>query len=171
MWKAAAAAALVVELCLAGNVFAQSATKDECVAKCKEAAQLVSDKGIDAAIAEINKKDGPFVWKDSYVFMMDLEGKMLAHPIKPDLIGKNLLETPDKGPDKKLLFKEFVALAKSKGEGWVDYMWPKPGEKSALEEAELHLPRAGQGRLCGGRRVRVISRRSRCSASGAGWIT
>ena len=94
MWKAVAAAALVVELCLAGNVFAESATKDECVAKCEEAAQLVTDKGIDAAIAEINKKDGPFVWKDSYVFLMDLEGKMLAHPIKPDLIGKNLLETP-----------------------------------------------------------------------------
>jgi len=130
MWKAVAAAALVVELGLAGNVFAESATKDECVAKCKEVAQLVTDKGIDAAIAEINKKDGPFVWKDSYVFLMDLEGKMLAHPIKPDLIGKNLLETPDKGPDKKLFFKEFVALAKSKGEGWVDYMWPKPGEEA-----------------------------------------
>ena len=55
----------------------------------------------ERAIAEINKKDGPFVWKDSYVFMMDLEGKMLAHPIKPDLIGKNLLETPDKGPRQK----------------------------------------------------------------------
>ena len=78
MWKAAAAAALVVEICLAGKVFAESATKDECVAKCKDAAQLVTDKGIDAAIAEINKKDGPFVWKDSYVFMMDLEGKMLV---------------------------------------------------------------------------------------------
>ena len=117
MWKAVAAAALVVELCLAGNVFAQSATKDECVAKCKEAAQLVTDKGIDAAIAEINKKDGPFVWKDSYVFMMDLEGKMLAHPIRPDLIGKNLLETPDKGPDKKLFFKEFVGAGEVEGRG------------------------------------------------------
>jgi cytochrome c len=55
---------------------------------------------------------------------------MLAHPISPSLIGKTLLETPDKGPDRKLLFKEFVELAKSKGEGWVDYMWPKPGEKT-----------------------------------------
>ena len=115
MWKAVAAAALVVELGLAGNVFAESATKDECVAKCKEVAQLVTDKGIDAAIAEINKKDGPFVWKDSYVFLMDLEGKMLAHPIKPDLIGKNLLETPDKGPDKKLFFKEFVGAGEVEG--------------------------------------------------------
>jgi len=130
MRKAVVAAALFVGLCLAGNVFAESATKEECVAKCKEAAQLVTDKGIDEAITELNRKDGRFVWKDSYVFMMDLKGTMLAHPISPKLIGKNLLETPDKGPDKKLLFKEFVALAKSKGEGWVDYMWPKPGEET-----------------------------------------
>ena len=129
MWKAVAAAALVVELCLAGNVFAESATKDECVAKCKEAAQLVTDKGIDAAIAEINKKDGPFVWKDSYVFLMDLEGKMLAHPIKPDLIGKNLLETPDKGPDKKLFFKEFVAWRSRRARAGSTTCGPSPARK------------------------------------------
>jgi cytochrome c len=128
MREVVAAAALCVGFGLAGEVLAESATKDECVAQCQEAAQLVSDQGIDAAVAELNKKDGRFVWKDSYVFMMDLNGTMLAHPINPSLIGKNLLETPDKGPGKKLLFKEFVALAKSKGQGWVDYMWPKPNE-------------------------------------------
>jgi signal transduction histidine kinase len=127
MRNAVAAAALLLALCPARSAFAQGATKDECVAKCKQAAQLITDTGLDAAIAAINKKDGPFVWKDSYVFLMDLEGKMLAHPIRPDLIGKNQLGTPDKGPDKKLFFKEFVNVAKSKGEGWVDYMWPKPG--------------------------------------------
>ncbi len=46
MRKVVAAAALFVGLCLAGTVFAESATKDECVAKCKEAAQLVTDKGV-----------------------------------------------------------------------------------------------------------------------------
>ncbi len=115
-------------LCLAAGALAESATKDECVAKSKEAAQLVADKGLDAAIAEINKKDGKFVWKDSYVFLMDLGGKMLAHPMSPGLIGKTLLETKDKGDPGKLLFKEFVELAKGKGEGWVDYMWANPGD-------------------------------------------
>lgn len=134
MWKAVVAATLVVELGLAGHVLAGGATEDECVAKCKEAAQLVTDEGLDAAIAAINQKDGPFVWKDSYVFLMDLEGTMLAHPIKPDLIGKNLLETPDKGHDKKLFFKEFVEVAKSPGEGWVNYMWPKPGEEEPAKK-------------------------------------
>jgi signal transduction histidine kinase len=132
MKKAAIATlAILLSLCLAGNVLAGSATKDECIAKSKEAAKMINDKGLDAAVAEINKKNGKFVWKDTYVFLMDLDGKMLAHPMKPALIGKNLMGSTDKaGKGKgKLLFKEFVELAKTKGDGWVDYMWPKPGEE------------------------------------------
>ena len=83
---------IAISLCLAGSAFAAGATKDECVAKSKEAAAMVNEKGLDAAVAEINKKDGKFVWKDTYVFMMDLDGKMLAHPMSPALVGKNLLD-------------------------------------------------------------------------------
>jgi len=119
---------IAVSLCLAGSVFAAGATKDECVAKSKEAAMMVKDKGLDAAVAEINKKDGMFVWKDTYVFLMDLDGKMLAHPMSPALIGKNLLDMKDKGEPAKLLFKEMIELAKGKGEGWVAYMWTNPGD-------------------------------------------
>ncbi len=120
---------IAVSLCLAGSAFAAGATKDECVSKSKESAAMVNEKGIGAAIAEINKKDGMFVWKDTYVFLMDLDGKMLAHPMSPALIGKNLLEMKDKGEPGKLLFKEFVEVAKGKGgEGWVDYMWINPGD-------------------------------------------
>jgi signal transduction histidine kinase len=119
---------IAVSLSLAGSAFAAGATKDECVAKSKEAAAMVNEKGIGAAIAEINKKDGKFVWKDTYVFLMDLDGKMVAHPMSPALIGKNVLDMKDKGTPGKLLFKEMVELAKGKGEGWVDYMWTNPGD-------------------------------------------
>lgn len=119
---------VAVSLCLAGTAFAAGATKDECVAKTKESAAMISEKGLDAAVAEINKKDGMFVWKDTYVFLMDLDGKMLAHPMSPALIGKNLLDMKDKGDPGKLLFKEFVEVAKGKGDGWVDYMWINPGD-------------------------------------------
>jgi cytochrome c len=117
-------------LCLAASVFAESATKEECIAKSKEAAKMINEKGLEAAVQEINKKDGMFVWKDTYVFLMDLKGDMLAHPMKPDLIGKNLMGATDKAPkgQEKFLFKEFVELAQTKGEGWVSYMWPKVGE-------------------------------------------
>ncbi|NIO16957.1 MAG: hypothetical protein GTN70_08155 [Deltaproteobacteria bacterium] len=117
--------AVVLGVFLSTGVSAESGTKEECVAKNKEAAQMITDQGIDAAKAEINKKDGKFVWKDTYVFLMDLDGNMLAHPMKPSLIGKNMLETPDKAG--KMFFKDFVTVAKDPGEGWVDYMWPKPG--------------------------------------------
>ena len=112
----------------AGALAADSATKDECVAKSKEAAKMILDKGLDETVKEINNKQGKFVWKDSYVFLMSLDGTMLGHPMSPALIGQNLLDRKDKGEPGKFLFKEFVELAKGKGEGWSDYMWANPGD-------------------------------------------
>jgi hypothetical protein len=104
-----------------------SATKDECVVKCHEAAALITSKGLDAAINEISDPNGDFVWKDSYVFLMNLDGKMLAHPFQPELTKKDhvLLMTD---PTDKALFVHFVNLARKVGHGWVEYMWPKPGK-------------------------------------------
>jgi signal transduction histidine kinase len=121
--------ALLFGLFLAANtVAAEKATKDECVAKTKEAAKLYSEKGEAEAIKQINDKQGKFVWKDTYVFMTDFDGKMLAHPMSPALVGTNVLGMKDKGEPGKLLFKEFSEVAKGKGEGWVDYMWTNPGD-------------------------------------------
>ena len=125
---------IAVSLCLAGTAFAANATKDECVAKTKESAAMVNEKGLDAAVAEINKKDGKFVWKDTYVFLMDLEGKIRAHPMSPALIGKNVLDMKDKGEPGKFLFQEFVGVAKGNGDGWVDYMWTNPGDPKARKK-------------------------------------
>lgn len=117
-------------LCIAASAAAQqTATKEECVMKCHEAAALINSKGLDEAIKQISDPKGPFVWKDSYVFLMNLEGKMLAHPMQPELTQLNhcLLITD---PTDKALFVSFVNLARTVGHGWVEYMWPKPGKKS-----------------------------------------
>jgi len=118
-------------ICLSFTVtsFAEEkATKEECIAKVKEAAAMAKTSEAEATLAKINDPKGQFVWKDSYVFCLDMEsGKVLAHPIKPKLIGQMMEGIKDvKG---KLFFAEFINVAKEKGEGWVDYMWPKPGEK------------------------------------------
>ncbi|MDX2478881.1 MAG: cache domain-containing protein [Desulfuromusa sp.] len=110
-----------------------TATVAECIEMSKQAAEMIlQDK--DAALAEISNKNGKFVWKDSYVFAMDLKGKMLAHPMMPGLMKmKSLLSTPDKNPkEPKMLFVDFVVLAGTQGEGWVDYMWPKPGSTTPM---------------------------------------
>lgn len=120
----------LIGFCMATNAFAEGATKEEVIAKCKEAAEMVKADAA-AGTAEIAKKDGKFVWKDTYVFLMDFNGKMLAHPMKPALTEKDtVFGVPDKNTESpKMIFDEFVKVAKEKGEGWVDYMWPKPGEK------------------------------------------
>jgi signal transduction histidine kinase len=137
----------VLGVSFAGMAAAENATKEECIQKCKEAANMITEKGLDAGVQAINDKSGQFVWKDTYVFLMDMDGKMLAHPIKPDLIGKNLSDTADENG--KLFFKEFIEVAKSSGEGWVDYMWPKPGEETASKKSSNIYRVPGQDLLVG----------------------
>ncbi len=121
---------LVIPLNLSAE---ETATKEDCVIKCHEAAALINSKGIEAAIEAINDPNGRFVWKDSYVFLMDLNGKMVAHPFKPELTQKDhvLLITDPTG---KALFVNFVNIARSVGEGWVEYMWPKPGKSTPAKK-------------------------------------
>ena len=133
--------ALVLVLGLATLAFGDSATKEEVIAQCQSAAKLLQDKGIDAAVAAIGDKKGPYVWKDTYVFLMDLDGKMLAHPIKPELTQRgDLLQVAD--TEGKPLFMEFVKLANTSGSGWVDYMWPKPNEEKPVSKTSYiyHVP-------------------------------
>jgi hypothetical protein len=72
--------ALLASVVLAAGVMAEGGVKDECVALCKEAAKFINEKGFYPAVAVINNKDGKFVTKNTYVFMMDMEGHLLAHP-------------------------------------------------------------------------------------------
>lgn len=120
---------LLSMLCFAGLAIAQEkATKEECMAKCKEASKLVKKIGLEAAAEKISDKNGAFVWKDTYVFCIDLDtAKTIAH-INPKLLDKPLIGLKD--VNGKMFFLEFITVAKEKGDGWVDYMWPKPGEKT-----------------------------------------
>jgi methyl-accepting chemotaxis protein len=70
--------------------------------------------------------------KGNYVFISDINAHMVSHPIKPQLNGKNLSNTTD--PDGFKLFKAFAELARSQGEGVVNYRWPKPGVEGAVRK-------------------------------------
>ncbi len=60
-----------------------------------------------------------------YIFVTDYNGTMLVH-VKKSLIGKNLYDLKD--PNGVYLIRELIEAAK-KGGGFVEYMWPKPGEE------------------------------------------
>jgi len=117
---------VMASVVLATSSLAESANKEECVTLVKEAGKLINEKGFDKAIAEINNQEGKFVTKNTYVFLLDLDGRLLAHPFNPQYIGRSLLENKD--TNGKLYIQECITIAKSRGEGWTEYMHPTPAE-------------------------------------------
>ncbi len=90
-----------------------------------KAAALVESKGKDA-FPEFKKKDSEWYKGETYIFVYDMNGISLMHPVNPELEGKNLTNMKD--ANGKLWMQEFIETAKTRGSGWVDYTWSKPGE-------------------------------------------
>jgi methyl-accepting chemotaxis protein len=62
---------------------------------------------------------------EGYFWVNDTDAVIVIHPIKRQLDGKNLYDFKDKNG--KQIFKEFAEVASKNGDGYVDYVWPKPG--------------------------------------------
>lgn len=92
------------------------------------AAKLVEVKG-EAAFPEL-RKPGRFFNKDHSVFVFDEQGFELVNPAFPELEGKNLSEHRD--PAGKLVIQEELKVVRSKGAGFVDCLWPRPGGGEAV---------------------------------------
>lgn len=78
---------------------------------------------------------------EEYFWINDLQPRMIMHPTKRELDGKDLSKHQD--PQGKLLFVEFVRVAKESGAGFVDYLWPKPGSDqpvSKISYVKLYKP-------------------------------
>ena len=89
------------------------------------AAELFGERG-PAACAEFKREGGEWRRGDAYVFVIDMEGEAVCHPAKPDLEGRNILEIRD--PDGKPVVQLFLRqLARGSEDGWVHYLWPRPG--------------------------------------------
>ena len=69
---------------------------------------------------------------DDYFWINDLRPFMVMHPTNPKLDGKDVSSIKD--PDGVALFSEMAAVAKTKGQGVVDYRWPKPGAQEPVQK-------------------------------------
>jgi methyl-accepting chemotaxis protein len=89
-----------------------------------KAGQLSEADAKAKAMAEIGalRYDG-----GEYVWINDMQPRMVMHPIKPEMNGKDLSDYAD--PNGKKLFVAFVDTVKRQGSGDVDYEWPRPGHK------------------------------------------
>jgi len=121
----------------AGYSFAAMGTTDQAKANVDAAVKFYETNGQAKAFAEFNDNKGKFVKGDLYVFVADLKGNILAHGANQKLVGQSLMELKD--PNGKLFMVEMVELAKSKGSGWVDYMWSNPETKKIAPKSTYIL--------------------------------
>lgn len=67
-----------------------------------------------------------------YFWINDMQPRMVMHPIKPELDGKDLSTMAD--PNGLLLFNAFVDVVKRQGQGFVAYQWPRPGSERPVDK-------------------------------------
>jgi signal transduction histidine kinase len=91
------------------------------------------EKKGEAAFQMFRDQTGPFLAKDAYIFVVRTDGTMLVNPAFPSLEGKNLLDVKD--TQGKALIRDMIKVAQTSGSGWIDYMWPKPGESVATQKS------------------------------------
>jgi hypothetical protein len=120
------------------------ATAQEVIAKVREAASTLSKTG---DLAQFNQKQGPWVWKDTYIFIQDCDKKvMAAHPIKPEMIDQDISSVKDAKTGKSI-YPDSVAYCKTVQDSpsgvWGDYWWPKPGETEPSRKITYHRSARG----------------------------
>lgn len=90
------------------------------------AAALVDARG-QAAFAEFRKRDSEWWHGTTYLFAYDDHLNVLLNPAFPQREGTN--PHGEKDATGKMFHDEFLKVVQAKGAGWVDYMFPKPGQK------------------------------------------
>ena len=98
----------------------------------KDAVAQIEKNGA-AAFPLLHDPTGPFIAKDAYIFVYDMHGTNLVLPAFPNLEGRNLLDLKDS--QGKQFIQEMLTLVQTSGSGWVDYLWPKPGESVPTQKS------------------------------------
>jgi len=96
-----------------------------------KAAALVETQG-KAVFSEFRKRDSEWWFGNTYLFIYDKDMNVLLNPAFPKREGTNV--HGEKDVNGKLFQDEFMNVIHSKGSGWVDYMFPKPGQKQPSQK-------------------------------------
>lgn len=91
------------------------------------AGELTQQQAQQAAMAAIN---GMRYGSNEYLFITDMSSRLVLHPIKPELNGKDMSSSKD--PAGNYLFNDMVKVVRSDGAGFTGYLWPKPGHSEPV---------------------------------------
>jgi cytochrome c len=141
------AALLIAAFACGTATAAEFATKEEAIAIVKKAVAFIREAGPDKAFAEFNKTGGRFHDRDLYITVLDLDGKVLSHGQRVDLIGKVQVDLKD--PDGKLFVRERVELARRHSSFWQNYKFMNPLTKGE-EPKEMYCEVLNATMVCSG---------------------
>ena len=91
----------------------------------QEKGELTEEQAKQNAIAVVK---GLRYDASEYFWINDLAPRVVMHPIKPELDGKDVSGVKD--PNGKALFVEFANVARNQGSGFVDYLGPSRGPRN-----------------------------------------
>jgi cytochrome c len=125
--------------------YAPRATADDARKMLDTAVALVKKQGPAMAANSFNNPKGSFVRDDLYVFAVNLDdGKFEAHGANPKWTGTNASELHD--VEGHALVEDMIKLAKTRGEGTVDYVWRNP-VTNAIEKKRSFIRRVDKTML------------------------
>jgi signal transduction histidine kinase len=114
------------EYIVGSGLYAKKTEKEFLVDTVDHAAALVAKEGKDA-FPTLRDKKGPFRYANVYVYITDMnDGTALVNAAFPKMEGTNMLGLKD--ANGKPLVKDTIEMLKKNETGWINYMWPKPGE-------------------------------------------
>lgn len=124
---------------------ASEPTEKDAIAMVEKGAAYIKQHGKEKFIEKISAKDPDFIQGALYVDIRDLAtGIVLAHPVNPTIVGKDLTDVPDASGKKYR--REIIDLAAKKGKGWVDYMYKNP-TTGKIEPKTTYILRVGDAVL------------------------
>ena len=86
----------------------------------------------EAQRATLDAIQGMRYGDSDYLWVNDMQNVMVMHPIKPELIGRDLSTLED--PSGFRFFEAFITVVRADGGGFVPYLWPKPGFEEPIEK-------------------------------------
>jgi signal transduction histidine kinase len=109
-----------------GSDYAYKRTK-RIVSLVEEAAALIERQG-EEAFPLFRKKDSKWFQGDMYLFVYELTGKNVVHPVQPEFEGQNLIDLEDINGKPVIRLIIDKVTQHDKPSGWVHYMWIRPEE-------------------------------------------
>ena len=122
-------------------------TGAQAVAMVKKGVASIQAFGVNKTYAQINDPDGKFRDRSLYLVVYGLDGKVLAHGHKPDMVGKSMLGYRD--PGGKQVIKETVKRAETKNKFWIEHKMDNPMTRE-VQDMRMYCERLEETVICSG---------------------